>query len=69
MVAACVNHPDYQAYLDAGGDDLLNPHTKTNVCVDMAVAHLQVDTEKVRDDALVLHQLIYTCGIEGVDYR
>jgi hypothetical protein len=69
LITACVMHPDYQNYLDKGGFNLWGLDTKNNDCIRDAIETLGVNRQKVVDDARVLHRLIYSVGVEGVDYK
>jgi hypothetical protein len=67
LIAACVAHPDYQVYRDAGGFNLLS-NTLLETHLDHAVDTLQIDRQKVYDDACVLHAHIYNSGEQGKDF-
>lgn len=69
LITACADHPDYQTYIEAGGYDLMHNLNRHGKKLRHAVETLGVDKQKVTDDASVLHKLIFSHGVEGVDYR
>ncbi len=68
IIRACVEHPDYHAYVAGGGFELNDPYHRTVPCVDAAVKALGVDVKPIIEEARKLHAQIYTHGQPGVDY-
>lgn len=68
LLAACTQHPDFPVYVAAGGFNLNGNYTKKAEHLRHAIDTLGIDEEKVRDEAKVLHQMIFATGQEGVDY-